>query len=393
MKKSYASFLSLLVGVMPFVTSAALPYSNSFETADYDGQSIFSNSAYNTTWSGGGVVAVITNVDYTNNLNTAYMSTPMEGVSSRVLAFADGSLTNEVPDPSATLVSLDAMIMPTFSQELTSDAALSNSQFAIAFTTNRTLALYHGTYNDLSDYAPDGQGWTVFDGGTVVSSGKWARITATINYASAINGSPDYYVMLKVAVDGVEQTDPSGYSSADVVATNGGPWFIAATYPAQTYFSRMVMSGSGMMDNLVINPSAASDYVTPTNHIPYGWMTFMGAVTNGAPSSEINAAEFADADEDGMLNWQEYVAGTHPTNSNSKLIIISQSIIGGVPIIRWLSSTAALAPYRVDSSTNLVDGPWNNEVAGITSDASGTNELSLAATSNSPSFFRVQIIK
>ena len=40
---------------------------------------------------------------------------------------------------------------------------------------------------------------------------------------------------------------------------------------------------------------------------------FFGSVTNSL------AADNVDADGDGMANWQEYLAGTNPTNAQSRL--------------------------------------------------------------------------
>jgi hypothetical protein len=147
-----------------------------------------------------------------------------------------------------------------------------------------------------------------------------------------------------------------------------------------------------MIDDLTINTNAVAGGLTASNQVPYGWMLAMG-VTNDVSDEAMAAAEYADTDGDGMLSWQEYIAGTHPTNEASKLMIISQVISNGIPRIRWLSSTAALAPYRVDSTTNLIGNNWTNEAYNISSDGSGTNELVLPQPVSSPSFYRVQIVQ
>ena len=387
--KNVFKAMCILAGVLPQLGSAALPYSNAFETADFNGQSILANGSYTNTWTGAGTETVITNIVYTNNLNTKYVGTPIpSSTHNSVLSFTEANLTNAVDGAGTPIVAIDTMLQPSFSQGLDPSPALSNCQFGISFT-NGYLALYHGGYTN-ADALGAGytqyQKWTVFTNSTPVASGKWVRVTATINY----DALPGGYQMVKVAIDGVEQTDSTGCSSADIAATNGGQWFVVAKWNAGAQFNSMVLSGNGKMDDLVINAGVAPDYVTPTNHIPYGWLTFMGVVTNGASSAEMNAAENQDSDGDGMLNWQEYLAGTQPTNPASKLAIISQVISNGT-YISWLSSSGALAPYRVDSSTNLT-GSWKNELANIPTDPSGTNHWSSSST-NVQSFYRVQIVK
>lgn len=129
--------VSLLMGGIPGLVSAeTIPYSNNFEIADSDGQSIFSNSAY-ASWTGSSEVsAVITNGD-ASPLSVAYIGTPMAGTHSRILKFSDGTITNSVDGTSVDLVGIDTMIQPSLTQDLdtnsTATAAFSNAQFAIAF--------------------------------------------------------------------------------------------------------------------------------------------------------------------------------------------------------------------------------------------------------------------
>ncbi|MEI6563291.1 MAG: hypothetical protein WCO42_03165 [bacterium] len=396
MKKAAYGILSMLVGAIPHLSSAQLPYSNSFESAIDNGASI-SLSIYSNTWSGTG--GIITNGSATNHLNTAYMGTPLGGPHDYVLAFEKSQLTNEVSGPVASVVGIDTMILPTFSPELTTSDALSNSQFGIAFTTNGCLALYHGGYfnSDLDQSgATDYQTWTVFNNGPVVTTGKWVRVTATVNYDARQNGATgNGYVMFKVAIDGIEQTDSTGCSSDDLVATNGGPWFVVAAWEPGLALHRMIINGEGEMDDLVINSEAIPPYVTPTNHIPYAWYVSMG-ITNLADltamsSSQADSLDATDSDLDMMPNWAEYLAGTNPNNSNSKLAIVSEVLSGPNATVRWLSSPGVLGTYRIDSSTNLSN--WTTVAANIPFDSSGTNSQPSLPATNNPTFYRVNVNK
>ena len=367
---------------------------------DYNGQSIFSNGTYST-WSGSGV-AVATNIDYSSQLNTAYIGYPLptEGHAG-VLSFSEAPLTNSItgtPIPTGVM-GIDTMVQPTFMQELVADAAVSNANLRIAFTTNGNLAVYHGT---LTDYwnrgpTPDGSTWTIFTNVPAVASGKWARVSIDVSYAadSDVGG---LCVMFKVRVDGITATDPSGYPTAFLPsAPTGGPWFLASSWTTYN-MNRLILNGSGMLDDLAINSDAIASYVTSTHHIPYGWLQAMG-VTNDTSTSAMEAADTgtADADADGMPNWAEYIAGTHPTNALSRLIIVSEVMSNGIPRVRWLSSTNALAPYRIDATTNLLAGSagWTNQAAGLTYDVSGngTNQYDMPTPSSSPTFYRITIIK
>lgn len=393
MKKVFIA-VSIMVSAMSHLTLAQLPFTNDFEAGS--GGSIFSNAAYSTWTGSANVSAMISNVNYSSALATAYIATPIEGAHSSVLSFSEGTLTNTVSGTGNPLVVLDVMIQPSFTQELTADSALSNSQFGIAFTTNGNLALYHGGYVDAdpdNSQVTDYKTWTVFSNGSRIASGKWVRVTATINYDAAQNASVGFgYVMLKVAVDGVEQTDASGNSIADLVATNGGAWFVVAKWTGGATFNNMVLNGSGMLDDLVINTAEVPAFVTTNTHIPYGWLTAKGVVTNGASSSEMNAAEDLDSDVDGMLNWQEYLADTDPLNYADKLTIVSQVISNGLSL-RWLSGSAAVPYSRLESRTNLTSGIWMDESFSVASYGTGTNGVNLAKPTGVQKFYRVNIVK
>ncbi len=73
-----------------------------------------------------------------------------------------------------------------------------------------------------------------------------------------------------------------------------------------------------------------------------------------------NADPADDPDEDGMLNGQEYGAGTHPSNGLSVFRAISpdySSVVSGTGfVIRWSSETGQV--YAIDRSTNLVGGAF-----------------------------------
>jgi hypothetical protein len=85
---------------------------------------------------------------------------------------------------------------------------------------------------------------------------------------------------------------------------------------------------------------------------PEAWLAQYG-LTNGTPAS----AELTDTDADGMLAWQEYVAGSVPTNHGSVfLTLITMS--NSAPWITWAPNLGTTRVYTVVGRTNLIEGTW-----------------------------------
>jgi sugar lactone lactonase YvrE len=82
-------------------------------------------------------------------------------------------------------------------------------------------------------------------------------------------------------------------------------------------------------------------------------LAFFGSLTSPL------AADNADADGDGMLNWQEYLAGTNPTNALSKLAFASTSLnANGVQGVAFTWLTAPGKTYSLESSPTLGGPNW-----------------------------------
>ena len=389
-------FIGLIAAIAAYSTSlalgASLPYSNSFEA--YPAAYAITNDA---DWTASAAITAVTNVPYLNTtaMNTAYMGAPLGDTHTNVLSFENAPLTNSYSgaDP---VVSIDVMVRPNVSQELSYSTAISNSQLSIAFLTNG-VAVWHGVQT--AAYSVDYATWSVLNASsTPISSGKWCRVTVSLNYhGEPSDGEGGFNPMFKVQIDGQPLMSTNGHMTANLGdGTTNGPWLSMAkplVYPTQ--ISSLVLNGSGMIDDLNVQPSTSADYITSTYGIPYNWFIVTG-VTNDTSSNAMAAAESstADADVDGMPNWAEYYAGTGPTNPGSKLVIVSQVISNGIPRIKWLGSAGALAPYRVDESTNLVAGVgWQNVTNNIAYDTSGTNEVVLSAVASTQQFYRVTILK
>ena len=110
------------------------------------------------------------------------------------------------------------------------------------------------------------------------------------------------------------------------------------------------------------------------------WLAQYGLATDGS-------ADFADFDGDGMNNWQEWVAGTNPTNANSVLQLHAPVLrLPGLQL-RW-SSTSGQS-YFVQRTTNLAAPVWLNVGTDIPGAAGTTAYTDTTGPSLSGAFYRV----
>jgi hypothetical protein len=83
-----------------------------------------------------------------------------------------------------------------------------------------------------------------------------------------------------------------------------------------------------------------------TNGTPKWWLAQFGWTNN------FNAAETSDADYDGMLTWQEWIAGTDPIDRWSVLSVTNLRPSASGFVLHWFSVSNRL--YGVDRTTNLI---------------------------------------
>ena len=127
---------------------------------------------------------------------------------------------------------------------------------------------------------------------------------------------------------------------------------------------------------------------------PEWWLALHGLTNDTFDVEETN-----DWDGDGMLAWEEWVAGTDPTNASSSLRItdVSRAANGRSPI-SFTSVSGKI--YRIAVTTNLLpDNWWGSEYA-TTEDGgfqinaiTGTAETTTiyVEPSGIPQFYRVEV--
>jgi hypothetical protein len=125
----------------------------------------------------------------------------------------------------------------------------------------------------------------------------------------------------------------------------------------------------------------AYEFVYTSSVLPYAWAQQYGLPTDGS-------ADFADTDGDGMNNWQEWIAGTNPTNPFSLLKLTSvTNAPAGFGLI-WQS--VPNRTYYVQRATNLLLPPSFSTLYSNIEGVSGTTSV---VDTNPPlgAFYRVGV--
>ena len=127
----------------------------------------------------------------------------------------------------------------------------------------------------------------------------------------------------------------------------------------------------------------AYELQAPASTISYVWLQQYGLPTDGT-------ADALDTDGDGMANWQEWRAGTNPTNALSVLRITPVSARGAVATLRWPSVSGIT--YSLERSTNLMVQPAflpvQTNIAGTGGQITISNTNS---TPSAPAFYRLSV--
>ena len=126
----------------------------------------------------------------------------------------------------------------------------------------------------------------------------------------------------------------------------------------------------------------AFEFQAPTSQLPYVWLQQYGLPTDGS-------ADLADPDLDGLNDWNEWIAGTNPTNAASKLEIVSVTRSASGAVLEWTSVSSRT--YWVEGTVDPVSGSYSvlaTNLAGQAGTATYTDTHSPASVNR---FYRVGV--
>ena len=217
-------------------------------------------------------------------------------------------------------------------------------------------------------------GWTG-GSGVIPATGATTHVTAVMEEDSGLTWAWETQYQLD-----------SSANSGGTVSTNGG-WVAADSVvsieamPEEgnsfNGWSGDVPSGQINQNPLELTMNQARTIVATfatsgpeytTQGTPYDWLEMFGVTDNH------ETADTEDWDEDGLLSWQEYVAGTDPTNAASRFAVLNQRRSGDHMIVDWYGTTnwGITNGFGIYRSTNMTT--WQLIVTGgLERAASGTN--------------------
>ncbi len=129
----------------------------------------------------------------------------------------------------------------------------------------------------------------------------------------------------------------------------------------------------------------AYEFQMPGSLISYAWLQHYGLTNNGS-------ADFTDEDGDQMNNWQEWLAGTDPTDAASVLRLLPPKQIGSDLVLRWNSVSNKV--YVLERSTNpACPAAFQPMVTHSAGQTGSTTYTDTNAASGKRSFYRVGVGK
>lgn len=187
--------------------------------------------------------------------------------------------------------------------------------------------------------------------------------SAVVGTNTVVSGSYSGAPAVVYLLDFYSDAPPSGSSQAKtylgsipIVGTGAGAPFAASLgvhLPAGRVVSATATDAFGNTSQL--SPGVMDTmFSTPNDGIPDAWRAEYfggtGAATNGQSSA------FADPDHDGMDNYQEFLAGTNPTNAASIFILAAFAPNASARVVRLNSASGTV--YRLWACDDLSLGYW-----------------------------------
>lgn len=94
--------------------------------------------------------------------------------------------------------------------------------------------------------------------------------------------------------------------------------------------------------------------------IPHYWFRSFGLATTTTATASFTSIAQQDADQDGLLTWQEFLCNTSPVDATEKLKITSLEFNadGTLKQVHYTPQSAPLADFILEGKANLTDTNW-----------------------------------
>lgn len=242
-----------------------------------------------------------------------------------------------------------------------------------------------------------------------IQGGVPLRIFMLRLVVEALDGSPD--ITTPIRFEPNAEFGPPGLNTSRGANDFAGAWLdntrgmaasgelgrLRVTLPASansaSAYRVRIAAFSGSPNGLGVFPSVTSDgLITLANRnvssandgIPDSWkLRYFDSLNN------LLTHAMADADGDGVPNWQEFKAGTHPNDPKSRLAVLANRAANAAEmVIKWPS--VAGKRYVIEVCTELGSGNWTPVASGIEGDGL-MKEFRDAAAANGLRFYRVRV--
>jgi hypothetical protein len=229
-----------------------------------------------------------------------------------------------------------------------------------------------------------GGGWQTFFDNCIIYSNNGGQYDP--NYDNVLG------VLNNCCTTPLPQTGAGNFTNAPLFVNPAGDFHLQTNSPCINAGNNAAVGGNTDLDGAPRISGGTVDvgayeFQFPRSPDFIAWLQRYGLPTNGS-------ADFADPDHDGMNNWQEWRAGTDPTNANSVLKVLGAvpSLAGTNVTVSW--SSVSNRSYYLERATVLGIGnttPFSILQSNISGLPGTTSWTDTNAPRPGPAFYRVAV--